>query len=263
MTLSALACKTYPLADPGYILETEDIDTFINGIAGLSANGGGDTPEPSIGALIRAIKASEDGSPIYLFTDAPPSDPHLQTEAIALITEKSVSVTFALVSPFRKRSVDNKMQEQNHVETKRQTSEVYSALAAISGGQVLTLQTSELSNLSSLIEFSANPARTTILRDSGEVLSSEPYTFYIDSSIEQVIIAINGDGTQVSITTPTGTSPLPFLCSHKPAIYVIITYAFLHQLLNSFLYFRNSSINFGAVFYIAAVTIITHSNHYY
>jgi len=39
-------------SDPGVIFETEDIELFLSRIAGLVADGGGDTPEPSIGALI-------------------------------------------------------------------------------------------------------------------------------------------------------------------------------------------------------------------
>ena len=85
------------------IFETEDIDEFLSGIASLHANGGGDTPEPSVGALIRAIRASEEGSPIYVFTDAGAKDAYRIREAQALIAQKLVTVTFALVSFARKR----------------------------------------------------------------------------------------------------------------------------------------------------------------
>ena len=65
-----------------YILKYVDI--FLDGIAILTADGGGDTPEPTIGALIRAINASEEGSPIFVFTDAEVSDPELLPDAQAL-----------------------------------------------------------------------------------------------------------------------------------------------------------------------------------
>ncbi len=45
---------------------TVDTDVLLDEIRSLSAFGGGDTPEPSVGALIRAVEASVRQSPIYV-----------------------------------------------------------------------------------------------------------------------------------------------------------------------------------------------------
>ena len=191
------------MADPGYILETDNIDTFLNGIASLVAEGGGDTPEPSIGAIIRAIRASEEGATIYVYTDAPPSDSHRIFEAHALTTQKSVTVIFELISGSRKRATNDESGNKYYNE-KRNTNEAYEFLAAVSGGQVLNVGISEISELGELITFSTNQAQVTIFRGSGLLPTSKPYTFAIDSSIEQVVISINGYGFGVHVTTPNG-----------------------------------------------------------
>lgn len=195
-------------ADPGYIYESDDIEVFLSGIASLNAEGGFDHPEPSIGALIRAIKASEEGSSVYVFTDAPASDTYRLAEAQALIIEKSVTVRFFFVDrSFRKRSINHEMQStQFKYKERRQVDDTYSILAAFSGGQVLSVGTSDLSRLGELVSFSVDQSRSTILRESGMVVT--PYTFSVDSSIERVIISINGVGFNVSLTTPTGNIAL-------------------------------------------------------
>ena len=178
---------------------------FLDGIASLTASGGGDTPEPTIGALIRAIKASEEGSPIIVFTDAEASDPELLPDVQDLIIQKSVTVTFALVDAFRKkRSGNDGMQDiQNTYKEKRQLDDTYNIIAAFSGGQVLNLETDDLSELGEFVSFSADQSQVTILRESGSMLST---TFHVDSFIQQVVISIDGSGggENVIVMTPTG-----------------------------------------------------------
>ena len=182
---------------------------FLNAIASLIATGGGDIPEPSIGALIRAIKASEEGSPIFVFTDAIASDPELLSDAQDLIIQKSVTVTFALVNVLRKkRSGNDGMQLQdieNTYKEKRQLDDTYNTIAAFSGGQVLNLETNDLSEFGEFVGFSADQSQVTILRESGNMLST---TFHVDSFIQQVVISIDGSGggENVSVMTPTGNA---------------------------------------------------------
>ena len=82
--------------DPGYIYTTTDLNVFVNWIAALRAGGGGDCREPSIGALIRAMNASEPDSSIYVFTDASANDEHLLPMAERLINKKQIKVTYVI-----------------------------------------------------------------------------------------------------------------------------------------------------------------------
>ena len=195
------------ISDPGITIETDNIDVFLDGIASLTADGGGDTPEPTIGALIRAIRASEEGSPIIVFTDAEASDPELLPNAQDLITQKSVTVTFALVNAFRKKRSDNDGMQNTHntYKEKRQLDNTYDIIAAFSGGQVLNLETDDLSELGEFVGFSADQSQVTILRESGNILSS---TFNVDTFIQQVVISIGGSGggENVLVMTPAGNA---------------------------------------------------------
>ena len=66
---------------------------------------------------------------------------------------------------------------------------------------MLTLGTSDLPSLGELVSFSANQRRTTIFRERGQ---STSYTFYVDSSVEQVIVSVNGYGYDAALTSPSG-----------------------------------------------------------
>ena len=141
-----------------------------------------------------------------MYTDAVAKDPYRIREAQALVAQKQVTITFAYITlGFGKRSTNDGAQEEQHEETKRQTAdEAYEILATFSGGQVLNVGTSDLSSLGQLVLYSADQSRTTILRERG-YLTNSPYYFYMDSTIEQVIISINGYGFGITITSSSGT----------------------------------------------------------
>ena len=67
------------------------------------------------------------------------------------------------------------------------------------------METSDLSDLGEFVGFSADQSQVTILRESGNMLST---TFHVDSFIQQVIISIGGSGggENVSVMTPTGNA---------------------------------------------------------
>ena len=75
----------FKCVDPGITIESDDIQEFLMAIASLTADGGDDTPDPSFGAIIQAIEASEPSSSIYVFTDAPASDSHRLNEVETLL----------------------------------------------------------------------------------------------------------------------------------------------------------------------------------
>jgi hypothetical protein len=144
-----------------------------------------------------------------VFTDAPASDSDRLNEAIALISRQGVTVSFALVSSFRKRSLTNSRGQRSVDETKyrarRQSGDdVYDQVAKFSGGQILNIHTNDISDLASLISFSARQSRSTIFRRSGNLYGTVTYTFPVDISTTEVIISINGPSITVSINTPEG-----------------------------------------------------------
>ncbi len=195
----------FPSKDAGSVFDTEDVQEFLAMIAGLTAGGGGDTPDPSIGAIIRAVEASEPGSPIYVFTDAPASDEHRLNEAKSLILKKNVRLSFAFVnSAVRKRSVNEKYRIKSHTKRQVGTTGIYESLAAYSGGQFFNVRTDEISDLASLVSFSAVQSHNTIFRRSNVLQGTVEHSFSIDSSLVEVTISINGEMINASVSTPQG-----------------------------------------------------------
>ena len=136
-------CNLAP-ADRGNITKTYDVDVFLNEIAALIASGGGDCSEPSIGALVRALDASQSDSPIYVFTDASAKDGYLLSTAASLIAQKHNTVTYINqkgCSHKKRTTVSQRQTEPNP----------YSYLATLSGGQVLNVEAVDLSKLSTLV----------------------------------------------------------------------------------------------------------------
>ena len=185
----------------------------MNAIGNLTATGGAYCPEPSIGALIRAIRASEHGSSIFVYTDADASDPDHSAEAQALIRKTGVRVNYILTGTCskRKRSAKGSQFVTEHYNAKRHrkrsmrqtVDDLYTLIAATSGGQVLNVDENNISELSSLISFSLMQALATIFYRMGSVMPG-PFNFPVDETVSQILIAVNGAGITVTVTTPQG-----------------------------------------------------------
>ena len=173
---------------------------FLSDIANLSAIGGGDCPEPSIRALIRALEASETNSPIYVFTDASASDEYLLSRAASLIAAKKDIVTYITQNGCgytKKRSAVSKRQA---------LSNPYLYLASISGGQVLHVEAVDLSKVSTLViqSITGNPATIFYNSGPGNAANASVYNFYVDVTCNNVVISITGTNLYVDVESPNG-----------------------------------------------------------
>lgn len=193
--------------DPGIIFETDNIEQFLAGIAQLRASGGGDEPEPSIGAIIRAVKASEPGSSVFVFTDAPASDSNRLNELLTLIAEKNILINFVYVTTGgKKRSVQPRATRKHRSRSKRQSvDDAYEQLATISGGQVSTVGTNDISELASFVSFSAMQSRNTVFRREGNLLGTIQFEFPIDTYTSEAFISIDAEQSiTVSVVNSEG-----------------------------------------------------------
>ena len=178
-------------------------------IADLTAGGGNDIPDPSIGAIIRAVEASETDSSVYVFTDAPASDSHRLNEVETLISEKNVQINFIYANnDEKKRSVHPTsiaIQKYNSRSKREHVDDAYEQLSAISGGQFLTVSTEDISELGSLVGFTAVQSRNTVFRREESLLNTTQFQFPIDSLTSEVLISVNAEqNINVSVFTPEG-----------------------------------------------------------
>ena len=189
----------YAHTDPGVVKITQDITELAGYISELVASGGGDCPEPSMGAVIRAARHSQIGGVINLYTDAPASDKGRLSEAESLIKEKRLKVnTFFVegVCSRKKRSVRKKRQAESNP---------YQFLASTSGGQVLEVSSTELAQLASILIASVQPSTATIFHQSSLSDFSGLIEFPIDSSISEFLITVNGISLSVQeLISPQG-----------------------------------------------------------
>ena len=111
-----------PLGGPplsGVNLDT--IKTALDSLIQRGGFGGGDCPEPSMAALLKAIEVSPENSRIYLFTDASAKDIDKAPEVLRQAAAKNILITFSVsgsCSPI---------------------SPAYHQIAAATGGQVLVV----------------------------------------------------------------------------------------------------------------------------
>ena len=190
------------------IYETEDVEEFFSIFTGLGIAGVGSEPEPSIGAVIRAIEVSEPGSPIFVFTDSSPSDHHRISEAVSLVMRKNIPVSFALTISHHRvhfSSCDSqKVGNLNACSRRSLKHPVYEHLVALSGGQVLNMEVKEIPRLATLVSFSAVHYCCTILQKSDILFGSVTLSVPIDSSVLQATISISVFHLKVSVYSPQG-----------------------------------------------------------
>lgn len=90
--------------------------------------------------------------------------------------------------------------------TKRQSvDDAYEQLSTISGGQVLTVETNDISELASFVSFSAMQNRNTIFRREGNLLGTAQFEFPVDTFTSEVFISIDTEqSVTISIVNPQG-----------------------------------------------------------
>lgn len=138
-----------------------------------------------------------------MFTESTASDEERLTEAEAIIAEKNLKVffieTFDLLVKRSLRSRRNKRHQKRQADQE---------LVTFSGGQSLSVQTDDISGLSTFISFSTVESSATLFRQSGSAVTNADFSFSVDSYTMRVLILINGRSLGVSVTTPQGKSAI-------------------------------------------------------
>ena len=152
-----MACRFihYPYSlGIGNVYETVDSNQFENTIAELSLQSSSASGTvPTVEAVLAAGRASEADSSIFVFTNSPPSDENLLGQAEAITAQRNLKVFFVDdVIPVTKRSIGDSGQLRYNLRHKRimSISSVYSELEIFSSGGVVSVPTTEISDLATL-----------------------------------------------------------------------------------------------------------------
>ena len=189
-----------PFNDPdfGPAIRTTDSEIFKQEVSRLQAGrtgDGGDLPEMSLSAVILASDQSEPRSPLFIFTDDAAKDRDRIQEVTAAVTQKQQPVYFIGKLP-------ESLQDP-----------LYSRLAAVSGGRVLTTNSSleDIFLTSGVIgELTMGAGSNTLLtsmRDMQETTKS--VTLLVDDQTEMIDLLVGHETRSPTVrVTPPLQGPL-------------------------------------------------------
>ncbi|XP_022540504.1 von Willebrand factor A domain-containing protein 7 [Astyanax mexicanus] len=189
-----------PFNDPkfGPLIRTTNPDVMKAEIAKLDASGGGDIPEMCLSGLQLALTGAPASSQIYVFTDAPAKDTHLEKTIIALIRSTKSTVSFFMTPT--KRSTRSVSSEP------RSVFQLYYDLALASGGQAIQVSKAELPSATDIIVDTSTSALVTILQRARNPGRVEIFPFLLDASVSNITAYITGDSLRFTLKSPSGVS---------------------------------------------------------
>ncbi|KAL7889413.1 hypothetical protein AOLI_G00016710 [Acnodon oligacanthus] len=202
-----------PFNDPEYgpLTRTTDPDEFKRKINALTADGGGDAPEMCLSGLQLALTGSPPQTEIFVFTDADAKDLSLKSTVLALIERTKSSVSFLLtnaLSARRRRSSGGQQDGQQQFTSRLSNplNEVYQDLAQASGGQAIEVTKATLPQATSIIVDTSSSSLVTVFQAVRNPAKAETFSFFVDSTLQNLTIYITGNSPSYTITSPSGLS---------------------------------------------------------
>lgn len=184
-----------PFNDPftGPVTVTSDATTFLAQVNALTASGGGDCPELAMQGLSDAISNADDGSTLFLFTDASAKDSALAGSVAAAANQKQITINFGLFgscSPIDPGFI---------------------RVASETGGQIFFLARNEAGSLFSLVRPQVGLPPDPILHSAGTLATgSRDFQFPIDSTLNTLTLAGFAESlTKITLTRPDGSVVAP------------------------------------------------------
>lgn len=186
--------------DPGTgpVTVTTDFNVFKGIMQSLTASGGGDCPELAMTGIFNALTVLEEGSIVFMFTDAAPKDVDIAAEVIGMAVAKNIQIEiFKFDSDCDDGLIAKRLDSVSD--------EVYSGVAFGTGGTYHSLPRSEVASISGFISSLTRADNNLILRVMGSGESRlETYTVPVDSSMTQVTFSLHGIGADMILIQPNG-----------------------------------------------------------
>jgi hypothetical protein len=176
--------------DVGDPFVTTDSAAFLGAVDGLSAGGGGDCPELSQGALLKAVGESLPNSSMFLFTDASAKDAGLGGAVNALAQDRDTRISAVLTGSC---SPIDPVYKRNTTET---------------GGQMFVVERGQVGSLFSLIAPQVTGDFEPLLLASG-LLATTPreFTIAVDTTVRRAVFSATADVlTSATLLRPDGTA---------------------------------------------------------
>jgi hypothetical protein len=176
--------------DVGDPLVTTDSAAFLAAVDALSAGGGGDCPELSQGALLKAAGESLPNSSVFLFTDASAKDAGLGGAVNALAQDRDIRISAVLTGSCS--PIDPVY--------KRNTSET--------GGQLFVVERGQVGSLFSLVAPQVTGDFEAFLLASGVLpTTAREFTVAVDSTVRRAVFSASADElSSATLIRPDGST---------------------------------------------------------
>lgn len=204
--------------DVGEPIIAYDAEELLAAVNALSAHAGGDCPESSNAAMLRAINAAQFGSRLHLFTDASVKDPQFSQNVVAAAESKEVTLKYVVTGNCLSGSSSSLTTTQapsrslfasDVVRMAASVDPVYEDIARQTGAQLIVLDNTEaaVSSYYSIIEPELTGDLEQMLIAEDELASdSESFSLPVDSTMTGFAVSVNmtPKGT-IKLYRPTGS----------------------------------------------------------
>jgi von Willebrand factor A domain-containing protein 7 len=182
---------------------TSDPNIFKRAISGLSASGGGDSPEPAMTAAFKAVSAASSSGDLFLFTDDNAKDASRETAVRDLAANKKIRV---FPSVFQNDPKSGRHTPSAAAATvSHWVDPSYQEVAEGTAGQVFSLDASEAGQIMTLLNDVSRSNAVNLLSIQ-DTLGPTPSVYHvpIDNTLTAVTFSVSGD-TSVTLTRPNGS----------------------------------------------------------
>ncbi|XP_078491084.1 inter-alpha-trypsin inhibitor heavy chain H3 [Ciona intestinalis] len=206
-----------PFNDPtvGPTTATSNPDTFKASLDGLRAHGGGDSAELALRGILLAIENSQEGSTVFVITDADAKDIELQDVVIAQAQQRNIKITFLLTNIIsttmcgymRGGEPGSLTHRRCNTASFKKGLELYQYMATSTGGDLLVIRKSDIFSATQVID---RTVRQGIVDIAIKTVTSGSHTFRvnIDASVKTVFFQNTGGCQRFTVSYEGRVLPL-------------------------------------------------------
>ncbi|XP_034234598.1 hemicentin-1-like isoform X2 [Thrips palmi] len=181
-----------PFNDPGIgpATVTTDAETFKAQLDAVNVTGGSDCPEPSLAALLEALRLVRPNSFVYVFTDASAKDYFLLPDVLALVQRKQTQVVFVMTGNCKDDNTARYQSMEN--------------IATASSGQVYHINKTEVKNVLSFVRQTLESQKVNLVSVDLPKASKTEHAVQVDETIREFTVSVSGINPQISVVDPAG-----------------------------------------------------------
>ncbi|XP_052121431.1 hemicentin-1 isoform X3 [Frankliniella occidentalis] len=181
-----------PFNDPnvGPATVTTSADVFRAQMEAVQVRGGGDCPEPSLEAILQALKRVRPNSYVYVFTDASAKDHFLLPEVLSLVQRKQTQVVFVMTGNCKDSNTPRYQSMEN--------------IAVASSGQIYHINKAEVEDVLSFVQQTLDSQKVNLVSVDLPEAAKKEHAVQVDETIREFTVSVSGVNPHISVVNPDG-----------------------------------------------------------